>query len=330
VWNTAVSFSRAIGLGLGLGLALVPATSGCQAQTAPELNAETARRIEVLVRSQFGVPTDYDVKVGRPEPGKLSGYRTLPVTLSRSGRTSVVNFLLSNDGRTLARMETFDLLKDPALAIPIEGRPMRGNPDAIVTIINFDDLECPYCARMHAQLFPATMDRYGDRIRIVYKDYPLSEIHPWAMHAAVDANCLAAQKGSAYWSYVDYVHSHGQQISGEQHDPAHAGAALDEAARAPGAENKLDLVRLNACLARQDTTAVEASLHEGEALRIDGTPVLFINGERIPGALPVEQVWMAIDRALAAAGVPPPPPAATPATPATPVTPPAPAAGAQR
>jgi protein-disulfide isomerase len=170
------------------------------------------------------------------------------------------------------------------------------------------------------------MDRYGDRILIVYKDYPLSEIHPWAMHAAVDANCLAAQKGSAYWSYVDYVHSHGQEISGAEHDSAHAGAALDEAARAQGAENKLDLVRLNACLARQDTTAVEASLHEGEALRIDGTPVLFINGERISGALPVEQVWMAIDRALAAAGVPPPPAA----TPATPVTPPVPAAGAQR
>ena len=59
--------------------------------------------------------------------------------------------------------------------------------------MNFDDLECPYCAKIHSALFPATLDRYKDLVRVVYKDYPLVEIHPWAMHAAVNSNCLAEQ-----------------------------------------------------------------------------------------------------------------------------------------
>ena len=93
-------------------------------------------------------------------------------------------------------METFDLAKNPVFNIDIAGRPIRGNPDAKVTVINFDDLECPYCARMHSSLFPPTMDRYKDKVRFIYKDDPLTDLHPWAMHAAVDANCLAEHSAS--------------------------------------------------------------------------------------------------------------------------------------
>ena len=98
-------------------------------------------------------------------------------------------------------------------------------------MINFDDLECPYCAQMHQMLFPATLDRYKDKVRFVYRDDPLAEIHPWAMHAAVDANCLAAQSSDVYWTYVDYLHSHGQEVNGEDHDTAKSFAALDRIAR---------------------------------------------------------------------------------------------------
>ena len=129
-------------------------------------------------------------------PSQFTGYDTLPVTFTHGLQIAeVVNFLISADSTKLVHLDTFDLTKDPADAIPIAGRPIRGNPNAKVTVINFDDLECPYCARMHQELFPATLEHYKDLVRFVYKDDPLSEIHPWAMHAAVDANCLAAQSG---------------------------------------------------------------------------------------------------------------------------------------
>ncbi len=296
---------------LALGLAV-----GCKAQPAQPNppDAETNRRIEVLVRSQFNVPQDYTVTIGAREPSQFPGYETLPVTFTRGSKITPYDFLLSTDGKTLARLETFDLAKDPAFNIDTAGRPVRGNPAAKVTVVNFDDLECPYCARMHQSLFPSTLERYKDKVRFIYKDYPLSDMHPWAMHAAVDANCLAAQSSDVYWTYVDYLHAHGQEVNGEDRDINKSFAALDRIARQEGTLAKLDSTKLDACLAKQDETQVRASMKEGDKLGLDSTPSLFVDGERIIGAIPEDQVWMVIDRALRAAGEQPPaPPAPAPA-----------------
>jgi protein-disulfide isomerase len=126
------------------------------------------------------------------------------------------------------------------------------------------------------------------------------------MHAAVDANCLATQSGDVYWKFVDYLHSHGEEVNGENRDQAKSFAALDRIARQQGTLGKLDAAKLDACLAKQDETQVRASASEAEKLRIEGTPALFVDGERIDGALPQEQVWMVIDRALRAQGIQPP------------------------
>ena len=160
-------------------------------------------------------PQDYNVIIGARKPSNVPGSTRCPSPFSRGSKSTPVDFLISTDGKTLARLETFDLAKNPALSIDVSGRPVRGNPAAKVTVINFDDLECPYCARMHQSLFPSTLDRYKDKVRFIYKDDPLSENHPWAIHAAVDANCLAAQNAATYWTFVDYLHSHGQEVSGE-------------------------------------------------------------------------------------------------------------------
>ncbi len=111
-----------------------------------------------MVRSQFNIPPDVSVTLGQRTSSQISGYDTLPVTLSHGSTKKVIDFLISTDNKKLARLETFDLAKNPVFNIDIAGRPIRGNPDAKVTVINFDDLECPYCARMHSSLFPATMD----------------------------------------------------------------------------------------------------------------------------------------------------------------------------
>ena len=295
-------------------------TAGCKAQTDadPVLN----RRIEVAVRTQFSIPQDYNVTVGARKSSSISGYDDLPVSIGRGSKSQVVPFLISTDGKKLARLETFDLTKDPGSDIDIAGRPMRGNPAAKVTVISFDDLECPYCAHMHLSLFPDTLKRYKDQVRYVYKDFPLLEIHPWAMHASVDAECLAAQNGEIYWAYVDYLHSHGEEVSGPDRDQAKSFAALDRIARQEAALGKLDAAKLDACLAKQDETSVNNSLKEAMALGLEGAPALFVNGERVNGAVPEEQVWMAIDRALLAVGEQPPPTA--PAAQAAPLPPPEP------
>ena len=280
-------------------------TAGCRAQSTtpsvpdPALN----RRIEILVRSQYEMPPDVTISLGSRTPSQFTGYETLPVTITRASKSQVINFLISTDNTKLVHLDTFDLTKDPADAIPVAGRPIRGNPTAKVTVINFDDLECPYCARLHQELFPATLDHYKDLVRFVYKDDPLSEIHPWAMHAAVDANCLAAQSGDVYWTYVDYLHAHGDEVTGSDHDLQKSFATLDRIAHQEAILGKLDESLLNACLAKQDETQIRASAKLAEDLGLDGTPAVYVNVERVNGgAVPQNELWMASDRAVRAAG----------------------------
>jgi protein-disulfide isomerase len=299
---------------------VLAATVGCKAQ-APNATGPAgsisdpalARRIEVLVRSQFSVPAEYTVTFGTRKPSNVPGYDSLQITFSNKSHSTTTDFLISTDNKSLGRFEKFDVEHIAAQNIAVDDRPIRGNPKAKVTVINFDDLECPYCARMHQQLFPATLERYKDKVRFIYKDDPLTEIHPWAMHAAVDANCIADQSSSAYWGYVDYLHAHGQDVTGEDRDPKKSAVTLDKIAREQGKIFALDAGKLDACLQKQDDAPVRISMKEADALGVEGTPFLFVDGEHINGAMPQEQVWAVIDRALRAAGEEPPPPPGAPA-----------------
>ena len=284
-------------------------TAGCKAQTNPSASSDPAlnRRIELQVRSEYGLPNDVTVSIGARKPSQFPGYQTLPVMLSSGAKTQQIDFLISDDNTKLVHLTTMDLTSTPGDTIKLEGRPIRGNPNAKVTVINFDDLECPYCAQMHQELAHATMTHYGDKIRIIYKDDPIAELHPWAVHASVDANCLAAQSGGVYWNFVDYVHGHGEEISGPDRNLEKSYEALDRVARQEATLGKLDETKLNACLTKQDDTQVVASAKEAEALGLEGTPELYINGERVNGAVPQQQLWAAIDRALRAVGEQPPP-----------------------
>ena len=259
------------------------------------------------IRSQFSVPPEYDILLGGRSKSNIEGYDTLPVTFIHEDKRTTVEFLVSGDGSTLARLETFDLNNNPFLSIDTDRRPVRGAPTAKVEIINFDDLECPYCGMLNNEILPATMDHYQGLVKIVYKDYPLPN-HPWAMHAAVDANCLATQSVSAYWSYVDFVHSHVHEISGASSNPAKSFLDLDNIGDTFGTKSSVNEAQLAMCLKKQDASSVNQSLKLGASLGVNATPQVFVDGERLPsGAQPIEKLWPAIDRALKAKGVQPPP-----------------------
>jgi protein-disulfide isomerase len=311
-----------------IGCLLVVLAAGCRAQNVPapppgSPTSQLNRRIEVAVRSQFEIPPNVDVSIGSPTKSDFPGYQNLPITFIGNGKQTIVNFLLANDGNTIARLEKYDISRNPAEMIPLDNRPVRGLATAKVTVVSFDDLECPYCSQMHAEFFPATAQHYKGLVKFIYKDYPLVEIHPWAMHAAVDANCLAGQDPTAYWKYVDYVHAHADEITGSAHDNQQSFKMLDALAGDEGSRSKLDSAKLDKCIQAQNQTEIKASMALGERLGVSGTPTLFINGERIPGLLSEQLLWTAIDRALRAAGVQPPQVAETssPATTAQPAPP---------
>src|SRR5256885_4086521 len=290
----------------------VPATPKPPAEASPKgqpLSPKLARRIANTIRSYYSdnLPSSVELNVGDRYPSEVAGFDMLHVDFSQGGRHRTNDFLVSKDGNSLVRWLKIEVTPDPMAQIDIQGRPVRGNKDAKVTIVSFDDFECPYCSKMHQTLFPELAKTYGDRIRIIYKDYPLDEIHPWAIHAAVDANCLAAQNNNAYWEFADLVHGDQKRIDGDRSSKTRSTEALDKLVAEVGNKFFVNSAQLQQCIQKQDATAVKASIAEGDKLEVNATPTLFINGERMEGAAPEEELRAVIDRALKSAGVEPPP-----------------------
>ena len=290
----------------------------CLGCTAQSVSPDLAQKIERQVRAYYKVPAELKVLVGPASPSSdFPNYDSIVVTVDNGERKQDLNFLVSKDHSSLIRMNKFDLSKDPYAdtmsKIDTTGRPTRGAKASKVVVVSFDDFQCPFCARMHQELFPEIFKEYGDRVTFIYKDFPM-EMHPWAMHAAVDANCLAAQNSDAYWDFADYIHANQHEVSNEK-TPGARLEALDRLTMLQGQKHNLDAVKLQSCVKAQDESAVKASVKGADAVGVDATPTLFVNGEKIDGAVPPNEVRAALDRALKGANLPVPDHAAASITP---------------
>ena len=309
VWPPSSSLSIA-----DLSSAATPKPRRIQLENGATLSPAVAHRVEVLLRGKAQLPPGSTIAIGPVQPSDVAGFHTINVTFTADDKTShPVNFLLSDDGKTIAQFIKYDISADPRTMVSDAGRPSRGGPaSAPVVIVNFDDLECPFCARFHDSLFPAITQRYGDKVHIVYHDFPLDQ-HPWAMHAAVDVNCLAAQSPAGYWNLVDYIHHNAEDIGSDpnakpddhqaRRAQAHPRPRLHPARQAhPRAGRRAEGRRRQARLLHRQAghlghRSLQAARH---SLNIESTPTYFINGEKFEGALPIDYVFARIDDALRA------------------------------
>ncbi len=299
-------------------LALMAVCLGCSAQLAP---SDVAQRVERQVRAFYNIPAQVKIILGPIKSSEFPAYDALTITFDGGDKKQDYEFLLSKDRKTLIRLTKLDLSKDPYAEvmkkINVVGRPTRGDKDAKVVVVNFDDFQCPFCSRMHQTLFPELLKEYGDRVVFIYKDFPLAEIHPWATRAAVDANCLASQNNDAYWDFADYIHANQKDVNSEKGRDSQF-AAVDRIAVTQGEKHKVDVTKLQACIKAQNDESVKASVREGELVGVSATPTLFINGQEMDGAVPINELRASLDRALQQAGVPAP---AHPAAAAAPMEP---------
>ncbi|MGH8335332.1 MAG: DsbA family protein [Gammaproteobacteria bacterium] len=176
-------------------------------------------------------------------------------------------------------------LLPPRLEVAAGSSPSAGPADAPVTIVEFADYQCPYCHQMEPRL-ASIREQYGDRIRFVYKDFPLP-MHQYAEKAAEAALC-AGQQGQ-YWAY---------------HDALFAGTTADElqvdGLKKTAASLKLDQARFASCLdSGAQAAVITQNINEGKALGFSGTPTILINGYYLSGALPKDVVTDVIDLELA-------------------------------
>jgi len=170
------------------------------------------------------------------------------------------------------------------MEVSIDDDPTLGPADATVTIVEFSDYECPYCQVWHDQVFGELVAAYGSKVRFVYRDFPLDQIHPQARPAAIAATCAGAQ--GKYWEY------HNLLFGGE--------LGLGSEARTAYAQRLgLDLEQFAACVADEaGSVEVEADLQDAYELGVRGTPTFFINGRPLVGAQPLEAFAAIIDEEL--------------------------------
>jgi len=162
-----------------------------------------------------------------------------------------------------------------------QGHPQRGPNGAPVTIVEFSDFQCPYCRQAEPTL-KQVRNKYGDRVRIVYMDFPLS-FHPQAMGAALAARC--ADEQGRFWAYHDALFADQSRLS--------TPALKDLAARL-----NLDTASFDSCLdQRKYESTVLSDKAEGKNANVTGTPTFVVNGTALVGAQPLSAFESAIGAA---------------------------------
>lgn len=157
--------------------------------------------------------------------------------------------------------------------IPIDRNdPVLGAEDAPITIVEFADFQCPYCQRHVLETYPLLLEDFGDQIRFVYKDFPLTRIHEQAVPAALAAQC--AQEQGQFWEYHDLLFSDQMELG-------------DEAYMAYAEELGMDAATFSACYNEgRYTDLIQADFDLGVRFGVNATPTFFVNGIRVVGAQP--------------------------------------------
>ena len=177
-------------------------------------------------------------------------------------------------------------LKPPELVrveLSVNGAPSKGSETAQVTIVKFEDFQCPYCKEVQAN-YQEVLKRYDGKVRLVHKDLPLDQIHPQARQAAEAARC--ADDEGRFWEYHDKLYASSPNAAPED---------LKSYAKDLGLKQDL----FNKCLTSgKYKETIQKDVIEGARLGLTGTPTFFINGRELSGAQSVEVISQIIDEEL--------------------------------
>jgi len=174
------------------------------------------------------------------------------------------------------------LLSPPRVQVGYDTKRLRGNPNAPVMIVEFSDYQCPYCRQVEATL-KGVLTKYGDRVTLAYRDFPLTAIHSQAEIAAEASRCALDQ--GKFWEY---------------HDQLFTASKLDKDTLIEYARNlKLDDKQFGSCLTSEKYKAeIEKDSAEGRKAGVNGTPGFFINGVALSGAQSQDAFTRLIDDEL--------------------------------
>jgi protein-disulfide isomerase len=252
-----------------------PATSGA----APTASSQAQKNIEAYLRNLYAFGPDVKLTVGPLKESPVAGILETNIDVTIGENKQAAKFYVSKDGKFLFRGELSDMTKDPLAEnlalIRMTDAPALGDPKAPVTIVEYSDFECPVCRNLHDAL-RAMLPNYAGKVRVIFKDFPIEQLHPWARTAALAGRCAYQQKPDAFWRLYDLIYDNQDLISA-----ANAWTKMVDYAGQSG----LDVDTFKSCMASPEAAAaVNASHANGEKLEVNSTPTVFVNGRRMVGA----------------------------------------------
>jgi protein-disulfide isomerase len=247
---------------------------------SPATPAEIHKTIETYLRHLYAFGPEAKLTFGPIKETAVPGLLEITVELKVEENQQTATLYVSKDGKYLFRGELSDLTKDPLAEarakLQTKDSPALGDPKALVKLVEFSDFECPVCRNLH-DVLRGMLPNYP-QVQVIFKDFPLEQLHPWARTAALAGRCAYQQDPKAFWKVYDLIYDGQGLISA-----ANVWGKMNDFAGQTG----LDLVGFKSCLASPEAAAaVDASRENGQQLEVSSTPTVFVNGRRIVGADP--------------------------------------------
>jgi protein-disulfide isomerase len=271
-----------------LGPALMAAGSLAQTPAAPtqiaapaapsaQPSAAIQKKVEEYMRHLYAWGPTFHLQFGPLKESPLPGLYEFTIEVAMGDQSDTGTFYVSKDGRYLVRGDIQDMSQDPLAAVRAQLRladaPSKGPTNAPVTLVEFADFQCPSCRELY-RVLKELEPRYP-QIRLVFKDFPLTQLHPWAMTGATAGRCAYQQNHAAFWKLYDNIYENQELISTEN-----AWQKMLDFAEQAG----LDSAAFRTCMSDPSATAaINQSIQEGQKLKIANTPTLFVNGRRLIG-----------------------------------------------
>jgi protein-disulfide isomerase len=269
--------SRSTLLSLTAALALALAGS---AQNTAKKSAFDKAWLETYVRHLWVLDPELKVSISDPKPAAdLPGFKEVTVRVAQGQASQQVMLLVSNDGAKIIEGNVYGAGSNPYKAnldkLKTQFQPSLGTPGAPVVLVEFSDMQCPHCKEEAKTIRENLIQIYPKQVRLYFKDFPLTSIHPWAKAAAMAGRCVFHNNASSFWDYHDWIFAQQDAITPEN--------LRDKVMEWAKGQKDIDSLQLGRCIDDKATEKeVEASAEEAVALQVDGTPTLFINGRRLP------------------------------------------------
>lgn len=263
---------------------LLPALTVFAQTPAPKASSGAIDKaaIEAYLRyAELWIP-QVSVGIGDPKPSAyLPGFSEVSVRLSYQGQAKDERYFISQDGKTIVKGQAYNMAKSPFQAdldqITTGSAPLYGKAGAPVSIVVYGDFQCPVCKVEADVMRKNVVQTFPDKVQVVFKDFPLESIHPWARAASNIGRCIYHGSSDAFWKYHDWIYENQEGIT-----PETLNAKVTEWAGTAG----VDAIQLRRCIDGKSTEKeVALTMAEGVALGVDATPTVYLNGRKLVGAM---------------------------------------------